>query len=233
MLRAWRKILELAISSAIKTMTLDLFTHTQTWSEVLSDNAIILRQFAIADANILLSEIAHISSQSPFRQMQTLDGFTMSAAMTACGVVGWISDRKGYRYSSVDPLIETAWPALPLAFKQLAQRAAMEAGFISFEPDVCLINRYTIGAKMSLHQDRDELDFNTPIVSISLGLPATFLWGGLKRSDTVKRVTLQHGDVVVWGGTARLHFHGIAAIQAGHHPLVGEQRINLTFRKAL
>lgn len=215
-------------------MNLDLFTTSPEPSiEYLSRGAFILRQFATAQAETLLENIEAIATQAPFRQMQTSRGYTMSVAITNCGAAGWMSDRKGYRYSKLDSLTHQAWPVMPEAFRNLAQAAALTAGFADFQPDVCLINHYPVGAKMGLHQDRDERDLSAPIVSISLGLPATFLWGGLQRSDKAVKVLLQHGDVVVWGGASRLRFHGIAPLKAGTHPFLGEQRINLTFRQAL
>jgi alkylated DNA repair protein (DNA oxidative demethylase) len=157
----------------------------------------------------------------------------MSVAMTNCGSVGWVTDRKGYRYDPLDPETGRPWPLLPACFAKLGERAAAEAGFESFGPDVCLINRYEPGARMSLHQDRDEHDFAAPIVSVSLGLPATFLFGGLERRDRPHRLPLQHGDVVVWGGSNRLAYHGVAPVADGCHPVVGRMRWNLTMRKAL
>jgi len=165
--------------------------------------------------------------------MLTPGGQRMSVAMTNCGRVGWVTDRRGYRYDPIDPETEQHWPPLPACFAKLAQGAAAEAGFDSFAPDVCLINRYEPGARMSLHQDRDERDFSAPIVSVSLGLPATFLFGGLARKDKAQRVALQHGDVLVWGGSNRLAYHGVAPVADGSHPLVGRVRWNLTMRKAL
>ena len=156
----------------------------------------------------------------------------MSVAMTNCGEVGWVTDRRGYRYDRLDPRTGRPWPPLPVSIAQLAARAAVAAGFGSFQPDVCLINRYVPGARMSLHQDRDERDFSAPIVSVSLGLDATFLFGGLKRSDRPQRLPLMHGDVVVWGGAQRLAYHGVAPLAEGRHPIVGEMRLNLTMRKA-
>ncbi len=155
----------------------------------------------------------------------------MSVAMTNCGRVGWVSDRTGYRYDPVDPDTKVPWPAMPPAFLDLAARAAAEAGFANYDPDACLINRYVAGARLSLHQDRDEKDAWAPIVSVSLGLPATFLWGGKRRSDPVRRMRLESGDVVVWGGPARFVYHGVAPLKEGDHPLTGAARINLTFRK--
>jgi alkylated DNA repair protein (DNA oxidative demethylase) len=156
----------------------------------------------------------------------------MSVAMTNCGDAGWVTDRTGYRYDGVDPNSGEKWPAMPLVFRELAGEAAAESGFADFSPDACLINRYAPGARMSLHQDRDEQDFEAPIVSVSLGIPAIFLFGGLKRSDKPRRFRLTHGDVVVWGGLSRLFFHGIAPLADAEHPILGRQRINLTFRKA-
>ena len=164
--------------------------------------------------------------------MVTPGGHSMSVAMTNCGSAGWVTDRSGYRYDGVDPESRTPWPAMPASFRALAAQAAAEAGFDGFAPDACLINRYQPGARMSLHQDKDEDDFAAPIVSVSLGLPAIFLFGGLQRSDKPRRFRLEHGDIVVWGGPSRLFFHGIAPLADGEHALLGRQRINLTFRKA-
>ena len=192
----------------------------------------LLRGFARPREHELLAALDTITAQAPFRHMQTPGGHQMSVAMTNCGGVGWITDRRGYRYDAVDPLSQQSWPGMPPAFLDLAAKAAAEAGFAGFSPDACLINRYEPGARMSLHQDRDERDFGAPIVSVSLGLPAIFLWGGLKRSDKPQRFRLEHGDVVVWGGVSRLYFHGVAPLAEGEHALLGRHRINLTFRKA-
>lgn len=181
----------------------------------------------------LLAAIAEVAAAAPFRHMVTPGGQRMSVAMTNCGQAGWVTDRKGYRYEPLDPETGRPWPALPPCVLQLAARAAAEAGFPAFRPDVCLINRYPPGARMSLHQDRDERDFSAPIVSISLGLGATFLFGGLKRSDRPYRLPLAHGDVVVWGGATRLAFHGVAPLPDGCHRTVGRMRLNLTLRRAL
>lgn len=189
--------------------------------------------FALACAEAILAAVAEVATAAPFRNMLTPGGQRMSAAMTNCGEVGWVTDRNGYRYDRVDPETARPWPLLPASFAQLADRAAREAGFASFLPDVCLINRYEPGARMSLHQDRDERDFFWPIVSVSLGLDATFLFGGLKRSDRVHRLSLRHGDVLVWGGAHRLAYHGIAPVADGSHPSVGRMRLNLTMRKAV
>jgi alkylated DNA repair protein (DNA oxidative demethylase) len=152
--------------------------------------------------------------------------------MTNCGSVGWVTDRTGYRYDGIDPQSGKPWPAMPPVFRSLADRAAAEASCVGFSPDACLVNRYVSGARMSLHQDMDEEHFGAPIVSVSLGLPAIFLFGGLKRSDKTQRYRLQHGDIVVWGGPARLAFHGVAPLADGEHMIMGRQRINLTFRRA-
>jgi alkylated DNA repair protein (DNA oxidative demethylase) len=174
-----------------------------------------------------------VAAVSPFRFLVTPGGHTMSVAMTNCGAAGWVSDRRGYRYDKVDPLTGQAWPAMPAVFAGLADRAARKAGFAGFVPDVCLINRYTAGAKLHLHIDRDEHDYAHPIVSVSLGLSATFMWGGTARTDKPQRYAVHHGDVVVWGGASRRHYHGVSPLKDGVHEVTGDCRVNLTFRKAL
>ncbi len=181
----------------------------------------------------MMAALKHIIATVPLRHMITPGGFRMSVAMTNCGRVGWLSDRSGYRYGAADPETGREWPAMPAVFRDLAARAAAAAGFAAYAPDSCLINRYEPGNRLSLHQDRDERDFDAPIVSVSLGLPAVFLFGGARRSERPRRYRLEHGDVVVWGGPARLTYHGVAALADGEHPLCGRQRFNLTFRKAL
>jgi alkylated DNA repair protein (DNA oxidative demethylase) len=200
--------------------------------EDIAEGAVLLRGHATPVEGDLLAALREIVAQAPFRRMQTPGGHQMSVAMTNCGAVGWVTDRTGYRYDRADPGTGQDWPAMPPVFRKLAAEAAAESGFVEFAPDACLINRYEPGARMSLHQDRDEQDFAAPIVSVSLGLPAIFLFGGLKRSDTPARYRLAHGDVVVWGGPSRLFFHGVAPLADGEHRLMGRQRINLTFRKA-
>src|SRR5580698_2089556 len=202
--------------------------QSQEW---LEEGALLLRGFATGEAPKLLDEVARVGQTAPFRHLVTPGGYTMSVAMTNCGRVGWVSDRTGYRYDPVDPGTGTHWPAMPAAFLGLAVRAATEAGFANYDPDACLINRYVAGAKLGLHQDRDENDAYAPIVSVSLGLPAVFQWGGKRRSDPVRRFRLESGDVVVWGGPARFVYHGVAPLKDGEHPLTGAARINLTFRK--
>jgi alkylated DNA repair protein (DNA oxidative demethylase) len=199
--------------------------------EKLEEGAVLLRGFARAQAAALVEEVGRVASQSPFRHLVTPGGYTMSVAMTNCGRLGWVSDRSGYRYDPVDPASGAPWPALPAVFLDLAVRAAAVAGFAGFDPDACLINRYVKGAKLGLHQDRDEKDAWAPIVSVSLGLPAVFLWGGQRRSDAVRRLLVESGDVAVWGGPARFIYHGVAPLKEGEHPLTGHARINLTFRK--
>ncbi len=198
----------------------------------MAEGALLLRRFAIPVQAGLLAALCEIESQAPFRRMFTPGGHQMSVAMTNCGAAGWVTDRGGYRYDGADPESGKAWPAMPAVFRELAENAAREAGFAGYAPDACLINRYEPGAKMSLHQDRDERDFSAPIVSVSLGLSAIFLFGGPKRSDKPQRYRLDHGDVVVWGGPSRLFFHGVAPLADGEHALLGRRRINLTFRKA-
>lgn len=198
----------------------------------LGPGVTLLRGFALRDERTLLSDLSQITAEAPFRHMVTPGGFRMSVAMTNCGPVGWVSDRKGYRYDALDPVSGEPWPPLPDAFLRLAQDAAVAGGFPDFIPDACLINRYEPGAKMSLHQDKDEKDFDKPIVSVSLGLSATFQIGGLKRSEKPDRIHLVHGDVIVWGGPARLRYHGVLPLKEGTHPTLGRFRLNLTFRKA-
>ena len=197
----------------------------------MEEGAILLRGFASAEAETLVAAIAQVAETAPFRHLVTPGGFTMSVAMTNCGRTGWVSDRRGYRYDPVDPDTARPWPPMPAEFQSLAERAAAEAGFEHYAPDACLINRYAAGAKLSLHQDRDEEDAWAPIVSVSLGLPATFLWGGQHRGNPVRRFRLESGDVVVWGGPARFIYHGVAPLKPGDHPLTGPVRLNLTFRK--
>jgi alkylated DNA repair protein (DNA oxidative demethylase) len=216
-------------------LTADLFTgvpDVRPPQESIAEGAVLLRGFARSFEADLVAALRDIEAQAPFRHMVTPGGHQMSVAMTNCGSFGWVTDRTGYRYDPNDPDTGTPWPPMPASFRVLAGQAAAEAGFDGFAPEVCLINRYVPGARMSLHQDRDELDLGAPIVSVSLGLPATFLFGGLKRSDKTRRFRLEHGDVVVWGGPARLIFHGVAPLPDGEHVLMGRQRINLTFRKA-
>lgn len=199
----------------------------------LPEGAALLSGFALPNEAALIDAVACVAAASPFRHMVTPGGFRMSVAMTNCGAAGWMTDRRGYRYAENDPESGAPWPAMPECFADLAARAAAVAGWQGFVPDVCLINRYEPGARMSLHQDKDERDFDAPIVSVSLGLPATFLFGGMVRNERPRRLPLLHGDVLVWGGPARLLFHGVAPLKEGEHPLLGRQRINLTFRKAL
>ena len=198
----------------------------------MAEGAVLLRGFVKPFESEVIAAIHDIVAQAPFRHMVTPGGHRMSVAMTNCGRFGWVTDRSGYRYDAGDPENAKPWPAMPSSFAELAAQAADRAGFGGFSPDACLINRYEPGARMSLHQDKDEDDFGAPIVSVSLGLPAIFLFGGLKRSDRPRRFRLGHGDVVVWGGPARLVFHGVAPLVDGDHALLGRQRINLTFRKA-
>lgn len=199
----------------------------------LAEGALLLRGFVTKIDYVLLREIEAILAQAPLRHMVTPGGFRMSVAMSNCGTVGWVADKRGYRYDAIDPLSGRAWPAIPAVFLDVARRAAASAGFENFVPDACLINSYEPGARLSLHQDKDERDAGAPIVSVSLGLPAIFLFGGVNRSVRPQRYPLAHGDVVVWGGPSRFNFHGVVPIAEGHHSLIGSRRINLTFRKAL
>jgi DNA oxidative demethylase len=200
---------------------------------VLGAQAVALCGFARECAPELIAAIDPIAAISPFRHMVTPGGWEMSVALTNCGQAGWVTDRSGYRYDPIDPATRLPWPAMPAVFADLAAEAADAAGFHGFRPDACLVNRYAPGARLSLHQDRNERDFGQPIVSVSLGLPAVFLWGGKRRTDRVRRVPLVHGDVVVWGGPDRLTFHGVAPLADSQHPLTGAYRFNFTFRRAL
>lgn len=212
----------------------DLFAaihDAQPRREDLGAGAVLLRGCVGHDEQALLADLRVIVKAAPFRHLITPGGHTMSVAMTNCGRVGWVSDSRGYRYDAIDPDSGVAWPAMPASLRSLAARAAAQCGFDGFAPDACLINRYKPGARLTLHQDKDELDLGAPIVSVSLGLPAVFQFGGLSRSDPVRRHRLTHGDVVVWGGPSRLAYHGVAPLADGEHPIMGGQRINLTFRK--
>ena len=216
-------------------MTADLFdtvADAQPSREAMADGAVLLRCFALRFEGELIPALREIVAQAPFRRMSTPGGHQMSVAMTNCGQAGWVTDRTGYRYDGVDPNSGQPWPAMPAVLRELADEAAAAGGFKGFSPDACLINRYVPGARMSLHQDKDEQDFAAPIVSVSLGLPAIFLFGGPARSDKPARFRLLHGDIVVWGGPSRLFFHGVAPLADGEHAVLGRQRINLTFRKA-
>ncbi len=215
-------------------MTFDLFDslpQDAPHAEPLAPGAVVLRGFAREHEQSLLDAVRDIAAQAPWRHLITPGGQRMSVAMTNCGQLGWVSDARGYRYEPADPESGKPWPAMPAGFLSLARAAAATAGFEDFRPDACLLNRYTPGTRLSLHQDRDELDLRAPIVSVSLGLPAVFLFGGLSRAERPLRVRLAHGDVAVWGGPARLAFHGIAPLADGDHALAGRERINLTFRK--
>lgn len=212
-------------------MTPDLFEAAEA-VEPLAPGAAVLRGFARPHAAPLLADLQQVIAQAPFRQMVTPGGFRMSVAMTNCGALGWVSDSTGYRYDRLDPQSGRPWPGMPASFMRLAREAAARAGFDDFTPDACLVNRYAPGARLTLHQDRNERDFRAPIVSVSLGMPAVFLFGGTRRADRPARVRLAHGDVVVWGGPARLRYHGVLPLAEGHHPALGSQRINLTLRKA-
>lgn len=211
---------------------MDLFENLEPREEPLGPGAVLLRKFALAEETAILADLSQVTSQAPFRHMITPGGFRMSVGMSNCGSLGWVTDRSGYRYDPVDPLSGLPWPPMPESFSMLAFSAAKAAGFENFHPDACLINRYEPGAKLSLHQDKDEHDFTQPIVSVSLGIPAVFLFGEMTRSARTARINLNHGDVAVWGGPARLRYHGILPLKHSTHPVLGACRINLTFRKA-
>lgn len=211
-------------------MQTELFPLDDT--RLLPDGAEMLRAFGqpyLADIKTALDDVL---VQAPTRHMITPGGHKMSVAMTNCGDFGWVSGPSGYAYLDRDPLTGRHWPNMPEVFMALALDAAARAGYPLFTPDACLINLYVPGTRLSLHQDKNERDFDHPIVSVSLGLPATFEIGGLKRSDPVQLVPMRHGDVLVWGGPSRLAFHGVRTIRKGIHPEYGAQRLNLTFRRS-
>jgi alkylated DNA repair protein (DNA oxidative demethylase) len=216
--------------------TFDLFAdhepEQRPRAEQIGEQSWLLHGFALPLIEQILPALDTILAAAPLRHMVTPGGFSMSVGTSSCGALGWITDRYGYRYSGVDPHSHLPWPPMPEVFAALAHSAAAQAGFADFNADSCLINRYVPGAKMSLHQDKDEKAYSAPIVSLSLGLPAMFLFGGFNRSDNSQRIALLHGDMVVWGGVDRLRFHGVLPIKQGRHPRLGEQRINLTFRVA-
>lgn len=211
---------------------LDLFSEEAPWSEPLAEGAVILRRRARDEANTLMALVTEIAAKNPFYHRITPGGHRMSVAMTNCGDFGWSTDSRGYQYSERDSMTGHRWPGMPELFRQMATTCATEAGFTHFIPDACLINRYEPGAKLTLHQDKDEQDLTQPIVSVSLGLPAVFQFGGFERGDATQRVLLEHGDIVVWGGPSRLCYHGILPLKPGLHPLTGAFRYNLTFRRA-
>jgi alkylated DNA repair protein (DNA oxidative demethylase) len=208
-----------------------LFAETRTTE--LTPGAVLLRGAVGGDDEELLDDVHRIAGISPFRRVVTPTGKPMSVEITSCGDVGWSSDRRGYRYEKRDPTTGDSWPEMPKRFKELASKAAARAGYATYVPDTCLINKYSVGSKMGMHQDRDERDFSQPIVSVSLGLPITFKFGGATRSGKAVKVQLTHGDVVIFGGPARLAFHGVGTLRQGEHPLTGAARYNLTFRVAL
>lgn len=215
--------------------TLDLFGDddaVQRGRTPLGAQSVVLRGFALPVVDDLLAGVDAVIWQAPFRHMDTPGGYTMSVALTNCGALGWTTDARGYRYSSTDPVSGQPWPPMPPAFRNLAHDAAADAGFPGFAPDACLVNRYEPGSRLSLHQDKNERDYNAPIVSVSLGMPAVFLFGGHDRADRAARVPLFHGDVVVWGGVDRLRYHGVMPLKDRPHPRLGSQRINFTIRKA-
>ena len=211
---------------------MDLFENMVSQALPIADGAILLRGFALPNETQLLADLNLVLSQSPLRHMVTPGGFNMSVAMTNCGDLGWVTDKKGYKYVKLDPSTGVPWQAVPASFLQLANNAAAIAGYANFVPDACLINQYKVGARMSLHQDKDEQDFSQPIVSVSLGIAAVFQFGGLKRSHKPLKILLNHGDIIVWGGKSRLNYHGVMPLRSSIHAAFGAYRFNLTFRKA-
>jgi len=211
-------------------MTDDLFKQEEPIA--IADAAWLFRGHARDCAAKVIAAVRAVLSQAPLRRMQVPGGHWMSVRTSSCGSKGWVSDERGYRYAGEDPLTGNPWPEIPPLLLEMARSGAAEAGFADFCPDACLINCYRPGARMGLHQDRDEKDRTAPILSLSFGLPATFMFGGLKRRDPVQRFLLEHGDMLVWGGPSRMAYHGVAPLKAGEHPLLGSWRVNLTFRRA-
>ena len=209
----------------------DIHSAGDAWVEQLDPGSWHLHGFVVEEAVKLLQQVDKIAHHSPFRHLITPGGRRMSVAMTNCGHFGWVSDRAGYRYQATDPLTGVSWPEMPAIFSEIALKAAEQAGYPGFDPDVGLINEYRPGTRLTLHQDRDEKDQKSPIVSISLGVPAIFLWGGLQRGGHNRRIPVRHGDVLVWGGPDRFRFHGVSTLKEDHHPLTGNRRINITFRR--
>jgi alkylated DNA repair protein (DNA oxidative demethylase) len=210
----------------------DLFNEEFDQKIQIADGAYCLRGFVLPVANDICAMLTQHFKAFPPQQMMTPMGYPMSVKTTSFGKFGWVGTPQGYGYSEVDLVTKKAWPPMPAVFFQLATDAAKEGGYSDFVPDTCLVNLYAIGTKMGLHRDQDELDFSQPIVSVSLGISATFLFGGAKRSDKTTKIPLTHGDVVVWGGKSRLHYHAIMPLKPNTHELLGACRINLTFRKA-
>jgi DNA oxidative demethylase len=201
----------------------DLFLYAP---QQLQDDFFLLKRFV--ESERLSQDIKHVINQAPLRKLTVPGGKTMSVAMTNCGSVGWISDALSYRYSPTDPTTNLAWPTMPSSFLEIAKKASSLVGFDHFTPDACLINQYSSGAGMGLHQDRDERDLSQPIVSVSIGDSCKFIVGGTQRKDPQRSFTLSDGDVLVWGGRSRLVFHGVRPMPR----LDGVLRFNLTLRKA-
>lgn len=218
-------------------MTTDLFSE-HLFSEPseaqvkFSEGALWLRGFALPEADDICNMLIQHLEAHPAQRMMTPMGYKMSVRTTSFGELGWVGTSKGYDYSKLDLTTQQPWPTMPTSFLDLAGRSALLAGYAGFIPDTCLVNQYEVGSKMGLHQDKDEQDFSQPIVSVSLGVSATFLFGGKSRSDKTIKIPVMHGDVLVWGGHSRLHYHGISSLSAGKHDLLGARRFNLTFRKA-
>jgi alkylated DNA repair protein (DNA oxidative demethylase) len=210
--------------------TLEMFAQGGHGAVSLGPGISLLRAFA--DSKRLMPLIQHLAAESSFRHLVTPGGQTMSVAMTNCGPLGWVSDRSGYRYDARDPLTGRAWAPMPAEFLELARSAAALGGFPDFAPDACLVNRYSPGSRLTGHRDADEQNYAQPIVSVSLGLPASFAFYGLTRGGKGRTVPLADGDVLVWGGASRLVYHAVRPIKPGTHPVTGAWRYNLTFRHA-
>lgn len=209
----------------------DVWLKPQT-TVLLAEGAMVLRRFATPVVVALMEGVEAVVAQSPLRRLIVPNGRPMRIEMTNCGLVGWVNIDGRYRYSRVDPLTGRSWPGMPATFRRIAGAAASAAGYPDFQPAVCIINRYAVGADLQMHQDRDDTQDRQPVVSVSLGLPAIFHFGGQGRGEKPLTIPLDDGDVVVWGGASRMHRHGVAPVAPGVHPRTGAYRYNLTFRTA-
>jgi len=195
--------------------------------EEIFPGAVLMRSLALPQDNEFFTAAEAIIAARPLHHTTTPSGLPMGVMVTDCG------DSRAFanRWDTANPERMRLWPPMPPLLRDFAIRCAVRSGFPQFRPDACHINRYQAGTKLGLHQDRHECDWTQPIVSLSFGLECIFLLGGLQRTDKPRRILLEHGDVIVWGGPSRMRFHGVQPLKPGHHPLTGPYRYNLTFRK--
>jgi len=195
--------------------------------EEIFPGATLMRGLAQAQDGEFLEAMQGVLSAAPLHHATTPTGLPMGVMVSDCGT----PEAFRRRWDPANPAVRQMWPPMPRALLDFSLRCAVRAGFPLFRPDTCHVNRYQAGTKLGLHQDRHECDMSQPIVSVSFGLECVFLLGGLERTDSPKRILLEHGDVIVWGGPSRMRFHGVQPLKPGHHPLTGPYRYNLTFRK--